>query len=70
MPGDSVGGAAIAMARTIVRRAERRVSELISRGDIGNTALLKYLNRLSSLCFVMELAENKNSSGMQQTLAK
>jgi len=70
VPGDSFGGAAIAMARTIVRRAERRVSELITRGDIENTAVLRYLNRLSSLCFVMEIYENKHSSKTQQTLVK
>ncbi|MAT44832.1 MAG: ATP:cob(I)alamin adenosyltransferase [Anaerolineaceae bacterium] len=70
IPGDSFGGAAMAMARTTVRRAERRISESLSRGDIENTAVLKYLNRLSSLCFVLEIYENKLSSKTQQTLAK
>jgi cob(I)alamin adenosyltransferase len=47
------------MARTIVRRAERRVVELSHDGHVKNPALQQYLNRLSSLLFVLELAENK-----------
>lgn len=70
IPGDTLGGAAISMGRTVVRRAERRVSELLERGDISNEDILKYLNRLSSLCFVMELFENGQSSENQQTLVK
>ncbi len=53
--GDSQAGAAIALSRTIVRRAERRVVELYDRGMITNPNLGAYLNRLSSLCFVLEL---------------
>ncbi len=41
VPGDFLGGAAMAMARTVVRRAERRISELLARGDIENYDLLK-----------------------------
>jgi cob(I)alamin adenosyltransferase len=69
LPGDSLSGAALALARTIVRRAERRLSELIGDGEIDNPILLQYLNRLSSLCFVLELLENQ-SSGHGTTLAK
>lgn len=53
--GDSQAGAAMALSRTIVRRAERRVVELYDRGMITNPYLSAYLNRLSSLCFVLEL---------------
>lgn len=70
VPGDSIGGAALSMARTVVRRAERRVSELLSRGDVSNNDILRFLNRLSSLFFVMELLENQTSSGKDQTLVK
>jgi cob(I)alamin adenosyltransferase len=69
LPGDSLAGAAISLGRTIVRCAERRMSELIGTGDINNPILLQYLNRLSSLCFVLELLENQ-SSGHGTTLAK
>jgi cob(I)alamin adenosyltransferase len=63
LPGDSLAGAALALARTIVRRAERRVAELLDRGELFNRVLLQYLNRLSSLCFVLELVENQAAGG-------
>ena len=69
VPGDTPLGAALALSRTIVRRAERRVAELLARGDISNANLLAYLNRLSSLCFVLELYANQ-SAGAAPTLAK
>ena len=69
LPGDTLPGAAIAMARTIVRRAERRVAELLDTGEIENRVLLLYLNRLSSLCFALEVFENAQA-GKPTTLAK
>jgi cob(I)alamin adenosyltransferase len=69
LPGDSLPGAALALARTIVRRAERRVAELLDQGVISNRVLLQYLNRLSSVCFAMELVENQ-TAGQQTKLAK
>ena len=69
LPGDSLAGAALAVARTVVRRAERRVAELLDTGEIENRVLLLYLNRLSSLCFVLEVFENAQA-GKPTTLAK
>jgi cob(I)alamin adenosyltransferase len=69
LPGDSVPGAALDLARTIVRRAERRVAELLDKGEIENRVLLLYLNRLSSLCFALEMFENAQA-GIPTTLAK
>jgi cob(I)alamin adenosyltransferase len=69
LPGDSLSGAALALTRTIVRRAERRVAELLDTGEIKNPLLMQYLNRLSSLCFALELLENQ-SAGTETTLAK
>lgn len=69
LPGDSIAGAAFALARTVVRRAERRVAELYHKKEIENQALLQYLNRLSSLCFLLELNENQ-IAGTKYTLAK
>ncbi len=55
LPGDSVPGAALHVARTAVRRAERRVVAL-AEAEPGIDALsLAYLNRLSSLLFVVAL---------------
>ena len=70
LPGDSAAGAALAMARTIVRRAERRVARLYVEGSLDNAELLRYLNRLSSLCFVLELFENAAGGKAEPTLAK
>jgi cob(I)alamin adenosyltransferase len=70
VPGDSPGGAALAFARTVVRRAERRVVQLYHDQTIQNPQLLQYLNRLSSLCFVLELYENQAGGEGSPTLAK
>jgi cob(I)alamin adenosyltransferase len=68
--GDSPSGAAIDLARTIVRRAERRVALLLHEAEIENEELMRYLNRLSSLCFVIELFEIQASGKSTPTLAK
>jgi cob(I)alamin adenosyltransferase len=70
VPGDSKAGAFLSLARTIVRRAERRVAELYHTKVIENVELLRYLNRLSSLCFVLELLENRAAGIETSTLAK
>jgi cob(I)alamin adenosyltransferase len=69
LPGDSLSGAALAFSRTVVRRAERHLIELFDTAEITNPILIQYLNRLSSLCFALELVEN-HSSGHETTLAK
>ena len=70
IPGDSPAGAALDIARTLVRRAERRVAQLIHSGELENTECLHYLNRLSSLCFVLELLENQAAGKTTPTMAK
>jgi cob(I)alamin adenosyltransferase len=70
VPGDSPAGAALALARTIVRRAERQVAGLVHSKVVENLELLRYLNRLSSLCFVLELTENQNWGKATPTLAR
>ena len=70
LPGDSLAGAALALARTVVRRAERRVVQLMHAGELENLDLLRYLNRLSSLCFALELVENQAAGKAKPTLAK
>jgi cob(I)alamin adenosyltransferase len=70
VPGESPDSAAIALARTITRRAERRVAELLDRGDLQNQFVLCYLNRLSSLFFIMELELIKKHAAKEPTMAK
>ncbi|MCJ7625811.1 MAG: cob(I)yrinic acid a,c-diamide adenosyltransferase [Anaerolineaceae bacterium] len=57
IPGDSLPSAVLDVVRTFVRRAERQVVILKQSGYLRNEFLLKYLNRLSSLCYVIELHE-------------
>ena len=52
MPGNSVLGAALDSARTICRRAERRVAGL-QLSNQANPEILRYLNRLSDLCWLL-----------------
>ncbi|RMF33542.1 MAG: cob(I)yrinic acid a,c-diamide adenosyltransferase [Chloroflexi bacterium] len=70
VPGESLAGAALDLARTIVRRAERRVARLVHEGQVENDALLRYLNRLSSLLFVLARYEDQQVSAGGVTLAK
>jgi cob(I)alamin adenosyltransferase len=70
VPGDSLGGAYAALARTAVRRAERHMAELLHDGLVENPHLLRYLNRLSSFLFVLELHENQAAGQTYTTLAK
>jgi cob(I)alamin adenosyltransferase len=53
VPGDSPPGACLEIARTVARRAERLVARLSHEGELRDDTALKYLNRLSSLLFVM-----------------
>jgi cob(I)alamin adenosyltransferase len=55
--GETTSGGILALTRSIVRRAERRVVTLTRHYQEFDPILIKYLNRLSSLCFMMELRE-------------
>lgn len=57
VPGDVYSAALLDVSRTIVRRAERRFVDLLAVRDFHNPHILPYLNRLSSLCFTLELCE-------------
>lgn len=70
VPGDTVEGAFVDLARTVVRRAERRVAALYHEGGLENQEILRYLNRLSSLCFLIELLENQAAGQGKISLAK
>jgi len=60
LPGGSAGAAACHMARTICRRAERRVAAL-TEGQAVPSGVLLYLNRLSDLFFVLARTMNQAS---------
>ena len=52
LPGGSMTGAALDLARTTVRRAERRCVELAAADGLPDSHVLPYLNRLADLLFV------------------
>jgi cob(I)alamin adenosyltransferase len=53
LPGASAPAAAIDVARTVVRRTERHCVALRRSGGIDNPEVLRYLNRLSLVLFVL-----------------
>lgn len=53
IPGNSTDGAALDVARTIIRRAERTVARLCHEGIVTNGEVLRYLNRLSDVVFIL-----------------
>ena len=63
LPGDDEVAAHFHVARTVVRRAERRIVSLTSQEPDLNPLIQKYVNRLSDLMFVLarysEEVENK-----------
>jgi len=53
VPGATSTSAALDFARTVVRRGERQIARLYHDGDISNREVLRYLNRLSDVLFIM-----------------
>ncbi|KAB2660845.1 MAG: cob(I)yrinic acid a,c-diamide adenosyltransferase [Verrucomicrobia bacterium] len=52
-PGGTLSAATLDVARTTCRRAERRVHGLLESGELPNTEILVYLNRLSDLLWLL-----------------
>lgn len=65
LPGGSPGGAALHLARTICRRAERIVIAGKEQEQFSPD-IIRFLNRLSDLLFVLARYEN-NQSGKNET---
>jgi cob(I)alamin adenosyltransferase len=68
--GDAPASAAFDLARAVVRRAERLVAKLYHEKDVRNIELLRYLNRLSSLCFLLSMKECQLADIDRPTRAK
>ncbi len=60
LPGGSVAGAQLHVARTVCRRAERVVVALAEQEPIGDP-VMNYLNRLSDLLFTLSRWENRQA---------
>ena len=69
LPGETVGGAALDVARTVVRRAERQSVELLHTGHVTNGEVLRFLNRLSSFLFMAARLEEAEA-GIEARKAK
>ena len=69
LPGDTVAGAALDVARAVARRAEREAVGLAHAGDLANPQILRYLNRLSSLLFILARFED-HEAGVTPLRAK
>src|ERR1700731_3062695 len=64
LPGGGPAAAACHLARTVARRAERRVWSLARKAPVG-TDLTNYLNRLSDLLFVIARVLARHESGAE-----
>ncbi|WP_312423334.1 cob(I)yrinic acid a,c-diamide adenosyltransferase [Anaerospora hongkongensis] len=56
VPGDTASSAALDIARTVTRRAERQLWRLSRQEELSGEGLV-FLNRLSDLCFVLARVE-------------
>lgn len=63
IPGGTSRAAALDVARTVCRRAERRIVRVQEAGLLKNPEVLRYVNRLSDLLFMLARAEE----GLQTT---
>jgi len=64
LPGGSEAAARCHLARTVARRAERRVVSLAQSEDV-NPASIRYLNRLSDLLFVISRVLARHDGGSE-----
>jgi cob(I)alamin adenosyltransferase len=63
LPGGTPAAAALHLARTVCRRAERMIVELSQRPDESvSAAVIKYVNRLSDFLFVASRYVNDNGA--------
>ena len=69
IPGDTVDGAALDLARTVIRRAERMTARLLHEGVTRNKDTLRYLNRLSDVVFILARYIEAKQGGSTQATA-
>jgi cob(I)alamin adenosyltransferase len=60
VPGATPGSAALDLARTVARRAERRIVGLKEAGLVTNPEVVRYVNRLSDLVYELARLEAKD----------
>lgn len=62
-PGDTLNAAALDVARTVCRRAERRVVVLQENDQLHNAEIMIYLNRLADLLWLMARWDETHAAG-------
>ncbi len=67
IPGETALSAALDHARTVSRRAERRVVECVVAGLVAGEILIPWLNRLSDVLFVLARGADKGGRGAKAT---
>ncbi|RAK62146.1 cob(I)yrinic acid a,c-diamide adenosyltransferase [Phenylobacterium kunshanense] len=68
LPGGTPAAAALHLARTVCRRAERDAVRLVEAGEAVSEPALRYLNRLSDFLFVA--SRRANGQGRDEVLWK
>ncbi|RLI04380.1 cob(I)yrinic acid a,c-diamide adenosyltransferase [Candidatus Bathyarchaeota archaeon] len=66
IPGKTPASATLDIARTVVRRAERKVHKLIHEGTIKNVEIGCYLNRVADLLFTLARVEEGLNGGLKK----
>jgi len=64
IPGSTLISATLDVARTTCRRAERRVAVFSEQDTALNKEILRYLNRLSDLCWLLARYAEHSKDGM------
>ncbi len=62
LPGGTAAAAALHLARTVARRAEREITAL-AEAETVNPQAVRYINRLSDLLFVLARHANDDGAG-------
>ncbi|MBI2346786.1 MAG: cob(I)yrinic acid a,c-diamide adenosyltransferase [Deltaproteobacteria bacterium] len=69
IPGGCQSAGALDVARTVCRRLERRIMTLVETCGYNNPEAIKYVNRLSDVCFLWARAE-EHAAGVQYDRVK
>ncbi|MBN2230086.1 MAG: cob(I)yrinic acid a,c-diamide adenosyltransferase [Candidatus Thorarchaeota archaeon] len=68
IPGGTISSASLHVCRTVCRRAERRIIDFAKSCPV-NEELIRYINRLSDLLFVMSRYENIEEGDGDQVIS-
>jgi cob(I)alamin adenosyltransferase len=70
LPGETLPSAVFSICRTQTRKAERRMVGLFDKSKKKNGEILRYLNRLSTLLFLLEIKYSKKGNKQRLKFAK